>query len=390
MRRGISNLSGRTPTRTASHHPCWYYGTCNSLGIRSQRTVPTKSTSIRSSSSSSTAAGSSHHQKQKQQPFCLLDLRDSGLSVIERLCLKECLLRHDHRQWMIWGTHCHPTKSKKNLVVPPNNDNNMPSYLLSKNQHQKRTINDDNNNDDDDDPCIVVMGIGGKPALLLNIERVREDGIWVIKRFSGGGTVVVDRNCLYTTIIGRTNHLGDVVPPYPREIMAWTATEVFEPLFRNLKEMAIVRSTNEQQQQHPVEQDYPEFSLRENDYVLGSTQKVAGNAQSIVKTGFLHHTTFLWSYKKKNMEYLTLPAKRPAYRKDRSHSNFLIQLKDAYHDQLVMGDFFDSLERVCHDTFDVEKISLNEALTVVQDVVGPGGLQAFFETKSRTRLIDIS
>ena len=96
-----------------------------------------------------------------------------------------------------------------------------------------------------------------------------------------------------------------------------------------------------------------------------------------------------WSFEEENMTYLTLPAKRPDYRKDRSHSNFLIQLKDAYQNQLEMGAFFDSLETVCHDSFDVEVVSLDEALAVVEDVVGEGGIQAFFETKSRTRLMDI-
>jgi len=33
--------------------------------------------------------------------ICWLDLRRSGLSVIERLVLEEALLRHDKRQWAI-------------------------------------------------------------------------------------------------------------------------------------------------------------------------------------------------------------------------------------------------------------------------------------------------
>lgn len=313
-----------------------------------------------------------------KQPFCLLDLRQSGLSVVERLCLEECLLRHDSRQWILFGTH-HPTKSKY-LTIPKEK---MPTYIEGNNNNTQQPAKD---------PCIVVMGIGGKPHLLLDVDKVKEEGVWVIKRFSGGGTVVVDPNCLYTTIIGRNDQLTHV-PPYPREIMQWTATDVFGPLFRNLKERAIEQQQQPQSPDQPAH-DYPDFELRENDYVLstsssGTQQKVAGNAQSIVKTGFLHHTTFLWSFEQENMKYLTLPAKRPDYRKDREHSNFLIQLKDAYQDQLEMGAFFESLETVCHDSFQVEDVSLDEALAVVQDVVGEGGLQTFFETKSRTRLIDL-
>lgn len=291
-----------------------------------------------------------------KQKFCVLDLRPECLSVMERLCLEECILRHDNRQWIIFGTH-DPTQSRFLRME-------LPSYV----QETTGTPS-----------CIIVMGIGGKPELLLDIDKVRQDGVWVIKRFSGGGTVVVDRNCLYSTIIGRNDQLSHV-PPYPREIMDWTATDIFGPTFQMLKQKAM--------QKNPT-LEYPEFALKENDYVLGETQKVAGNAQSIVKSGFLHHTTFLWSYSPDNMQYLTLPAKRPDYRKDRSHSSFLIQLKDAYHNQLQMNAFFDSLAEVCNESFETEVISAEEAFTIVSDVVGKGDLQAFFEKKGRTRLVDL-
>jgi len=318
---------------------------------------------------------SSPQETKQKQPFCLLDLRQSNLSVMERLCLEECLLRHDDRQWMIMGTH-HPTQSRF-LSTPE-----LPLYLttnINNNKDATRYDDDNDKNPSSTTPCIVVMGIGGKPELLLNMDRVKADKIWVIKRFSGGGTVVVDEHCLYTTIIGRNTHLKHV-PPYPREIMDWTSADVFGPLFQQLKKRA--------QQQHP-NGAFPDFSLRENDYVLDGTQKVAGNAQSIVKTGFLHHTTFLWTFQEDNMTYLSLPAKRPEYRKDRDHSNFLIQLKDAYHDQLKMDAFFESLETVCRSSFDVTDVSLDETLSIVDNVVGQGGLQAFFDTKSRTRLLDM-
>jgi lipoate---protein ligase len=253
-------------------------------------------------------------------------------------------------------------------------------------------IKDAQHSQQQEHPCIVVMGLGGKPELLLDIQLIKQRGIWVIKRFSGGGTVVVDRNCIYTTIIGRNgeDQLVDsmssrpgTVPPYPREIMEWTATEVFGPTFAKMKALAVA------QQPESTSLQFPDFELKENDYVLGGTHKVAGNAQSIVKSGFLHHTTFLWSYEPQNMKYLTLPAKRPNYRKDRSHSSFLIQLQDAYHDQLEMNAFFECLQAVCEEDFDVEQVSLEEALTVVTDVVGEGGIHAFFETKSRTRFVDL-
>lgn len=339
--------------------------------------VGSTSQQIRSTSSSTPSSLSS----KKRQRFSCLDLTRSDLSIVERLCLEECLLRHDpqNRQWMIWGTHGHPLNSSKYLSLP---EEKKPSYLENNEKDSKDSTSHNNK-------CMVVMGIGGKPPLLLDIPRVKDHQVWVIKRFSGGGTVVVDDNCLYTTIIGRNDQLTHV-PQYPREIMAWTATDVFGPTFQRLKQTAQKKANNDTLQ-------FPDFELRENDYVLGGTQKVAGNAQAIVKTGFLHHTTFLWTYESENMKYLTLPDKRPEYRKDRSHSSFLIKLQDAYHNQLDRQDFFTSLETVCHENFETEQVSLEDALEVMSSAVAgndggssrPNGMQAFFDTKCRTRLIDL-
>lgn len=49
------------------------------------------------------------------------------------------------------------------------------------------------------------------------------------------------------------------------------------------------------------------------DYVFGD-RKFGGNAQSITKNRWVHHTSFLWDYEAKNMSYLKLPAKAPQYR----------------------------------------------------------------------------
>ena len=87
-----------------------------------------------------------------------LDLRASGLSILERLSLEEALLRHDHRNWAIVG--CHEHWRHKYLTNLP-----VPSYIPS-----RETPNDQ---------CMIVMGIGGKPANLLNRERIENDNVVV-------------------------------------------------------------------------------------------------------------------------------------------------------------------------------------------------------------------
>jgi lipoate-protein ligase A len=49
------------------------------------------------------------------------------------------------------------------------------------------------------------------------------------------------------------------------------------------------------------------------DYVFGD-RKFGGNAQSIIKNRWIHHTSFLWDYDVRNMAYLKLPSRVPQYR----------------------------------------------------------------------------
>jgi len=145
------------------------------------------------------------------------------------------------------------------------------------------------------------MGISGKAEKLLDLDLVKRDNIAVIKRFSGGGTVVIDPLTVFVTLICNAKDCDVAVQPRP--ILEWT-----EALYRPL---------------------FPSFALRENDYVFGD-KKFGGNAQYIQKRRWLHHTSFLWDYDPEKMNYLLLPEKRPEYRKDRRHVDFLCKLRPLF------------------------------------------------------------
>jgi lipoate-protein ligase A len=147
----------------------------------------------------------------------------------------------------------------------------------------------------------IVMGISGEPNALLHLDMIHRDQIPVIKRFSGGGTVIVDEETLFITFIFSKSALD--VAPFPEPILKWSAD-----LYKNAWQIG-------------------DFHLRENDYCIGE-KKCGGNAQYIKKDRWLHHTSFLWNYSEENMNYLRLPEKRPKYREDRSHKDFLCKLKD--------------------------------------------------------------
>ncbi len=184
-------------------------------------------------------------------------LQLEGAPILEQLQIEEALLRADKRNWCIVNQGSSPA---------------------------------------------IVMGISGKPEHLIDNEKWKQAPIPVIKRFSGGGTVVIDENTLFVTFICNTDFVP--VSPFPESIMRWTEA-LYRPIFGN------------------------SFALKENDYVLAE-KKFGGNAQSIIKNRWLHHSSFLWDYCPKKMDYLLMPPKTPQYRNGRPHGDFLCKLADRW------------------------------------------------------------
>lgn len=143
----------------------------------------------------------------------------------------------------------------------------------------------------------VVMGISGKLEKLVHLKQAQAYQLPVIRRYSGGGTVLIDPNTIFITLIGNGKK-------FPRPLLE-EGEKLLTPLFP------------------------PGFTLKENDYVIGDL-KIGGNAQYLSKNRWMHHVSFLWDYDPKKMDVLHLPEKRPDYRQSRSHEAFLTKLADYY------------------------------------------------------------
>ncbi|KAM6584606.1 hypothetical protein CsatB_011608 [Cannabis sativa] len=201
-------------------------------------------------------------------------------------------------------------------------------------------------NDGTDDPTIV-MGISGSAAELIDTKSVLRDGVSVIRRFSGGGTVIVDSGTIFVTLICNKEAIAGL-QPYPRPIMSWSGI-LYNRVFQGIGD----------------------FHLRENDYVFG-TRKFGGNAQSITKDRWVHHTSFLWDYDVSNMAYLKHPKRVPEYRLAREHMEFICRMKDYMPRSLFIDKTVEALET----DFTVRSIE-------------PNGLQALLNTNfcPSTRLL---
>jgi len=180
-------------------------------------------------------------------------------------------------------------------------------------------------------PPAIVMGISGKQEQLVH----PESRLPVIRRFSGGGTVVVDENTLFVTWICNSKEVN--VEAFPEKIHRWTE-ELYKPLFVG----------------HG-------FELRENDYVLGE-RKFGGNAQYICKDRWLHHSSLLWKFEQEHMNQLLFPPKTPKYREHREHSQFLCSLCEFFSCQKT---FLENLKKICCDNFEVCSMTVEEAMETI-------------------------
>lgn len=183
-------------------------------------------------------------------------------------------------------------------------------------------------------PPAIVLGISGKPELLVDVEHAQRCSLPLIKRFSGGGTVYIDQNTVFATWICNAHEVG--ADCFPERVHRWAA-DFYHQAFPDLG-----------------------MTLRENDYVIGE-KKWGGNAQYLAKGRWLHHTSILWDCDPEAMKVLLQPKKAPAYRRERSHEQFLMHLKDYFPRK-------EELERqiigAAHRRFEVVATTIAEAESI--------------------------
>lgn len=211
----------------------------------------------------------------------LITLRN--FPIYSQLQLEEALLRTDHRNWCLINIGSSPA---------------------------------------------IVMGISGKPEKLIHLKKMEIHPIPLVKRFSGGGTVVVDYNTIFITLI--CNEACTSVPCSPDQVMRWNGQLYHDFLSPH------------------------GFKMEENDYTI-SNKKFGGNAQYLTKKRWLQHSTLLWDYFSEHMDYLLIPDKSPNYRNQRPHDEFLCRLKEYFpKPEIFVSSFMESLQKI----FAVEEVQL--------------------------------
>lgn len=150
----------------------------------------------------------------------------------------------------------------------------------------------------------IVVGYANRVREEIHEDACRERAVPVLRRCSGGGTVLQGPGCLNYSVVLPLSCVG----PDP----TITATNRFV-MERN-------RSALEKLLGEPVS------IAGHTDLVLGD-RKFSGNAQRRKRESFLFHGTFLLNFDRALIEKtLRPPPRQPDYRRHRSHADFVIPL----------------------------------------------------------------
>jgi len=154
----------------------------------------------------------------------------------------------------------------------------------------------------------VVVGYANKIASEVNVVECEAKGIPILRRCSGGGTVLQGPGCLNYALVLRVTDDG------PTRSIHSANQFIME---RNRKAIASLN---------------PQLSTL-NISVCGHTdlaagnRKFSGNSQRRRKDHLLFHGTFLRHFDPALMsEMLPMPSLRPEYRQKRSHGDFMMAL----------------------------------------------------------------
>ncbi len=149
----------------------------------------------------------------------------------------------------------------------------------------------------------VVVGSGGSVEIDVKVAACEADGVPILRRASGGGTVLLGSGCLCFSLVIACERL-----PGLNEIPA-SNRYVLRRILRALQGIvpdAVVEGTSD---------------------LAVSGRKFSGNAQQRKRRHFLHHGTLLCGSDLGLVpKYLNAPERQPTYRQDRPHAEFVMNL----------------------------------------------------------------
>jgi len=149
----------------------------------------------------------------------------------------------------------------------------------------------------------VVLGSGCRLAEDVDETACLADGVPLLRRSSGGGTVLLGRGCLLFSLVlayERDPALAEIRSSY--ELILGRIARALDGLL-------------------------PGIQCRGTSDIAVGERKFSGNAQQRKRHHLLHHGTLLYAFDLPRVgRYLRLPPRHPEYRAGRGHTEFLRNL----------------------------------------------------------------
>lgn len=148
---------------------------------------------------------------------------------------------------------------------------------------------------------VVVLGSACRLGVDVDVDSCTIDGIPILRRSSGGGTVLWGPGCLLYTLILDTERDPAL------EVIRASYTWILERVITSL--------------------GLPDLRVDGISDLAIADRKCSGNAQQRKKRFILHHGTLLHAFDVAGVgRYLKQPPREPEYRAGRMHSDFLCNL----------------------------------------------------------------
>lgn len=187
--------------------------------------------------------------------------------------------------------------------------NSSPSHLLAC-DHALLDEREENGGDDalmfwESSSPFVVLGYTDRVQSEVRVEECKRENIPILRRCSGGGTVVQGRGCLNYSLVLRIPDEGAL--SNLSETNRFVMNRTRQALQTLTSQTIEVRGTT--------------------DLAIGDL-KFSGNAQRRRRNFLLFHGTFLHDFDLSLLgRYLRMPSRQPDYRGDRTHRDFVTNLR---------------------------------------------------------------
>ena len=163
----------------------------------------------------------------------------------------------------------------------------------------------------------VVLGAGGSVVIDVNAAVCDANGVPILRRASGGGTVLIGPGCLCFSLVLAYDHAPglDQIRPSNQYVLARLAHALRPVVAADLEGTS--------------------------DLAVNGL-KFSGNAQQRKRRHFLHHGTLLCGFDTGLIpRYLNAPERQPDYRRNRPHAEFVANLPAAVAEvkQLLVAEW---------------------------------------------------